>query len=163
MAYEAARILHHLGCDVRVYDPTGLPMKDESSTTHPKVQELRELTTWSQAHFWCSPEQHGNITAVMKNQSELFGWSSSAGDWKAECSSPPQSTGSHSRSARFGLHRARRLHSHRLTAARSHSTRSIRSEFSDDGCAWSLCRTRWVGLRELEAAHFRSVVDLSRC
>lgn len=72
MAFEASRILHHLGCDVRVFDPSGLPMKDEASTMHPKVQELRDLTTWSQAHFWCSPEQHGNITAVMKNQSECL-------------------------------------------------------------------------------------------
>lgn len=45
-------------------------MKDEVSETHDKVRELRELTEWSQAQFWSSPEQHGTITAVMKNQSE---------------------------------------------------------------------------------------------
>jgi arsenic resistance protein ArsH len=70
MAYEAARILHHMGCEVRVFDPSGLPVKDEVNVNHPKVQELRQLSNWSEAQFWSSPEQHGNITAVMKNQSE---------------------------------------------------------------------------------------------
>lgn len=70
MAFEASRILHRLGCDVRLYDPRSLPIKDESSVDDPKVQELRMLSEWSDAHFWCSPEQHGNLTAVFKNQSE---------------------------------------------------------------------------------------------
>lgn len=70
MAYEAARILHHMGCEVRVFDPSGLPVKDEANVNHPKVQELRQLSNWSEAQFWSCPEQHGNITAVMKNQSE---------------------------------------------------------------------------------------------
>ncbi|GHJ83686.1 hypothetical protein NliqN6_0088 [Naganishia liquefaciens] len=68
MAFEAARILDRIGCDVKVYDPQGLPVKDDIQHNHPKVQELRDLSTWSEAQFWCSPEQHGNITAVMKNQ-----------------------------------------------------------------------------------------------
>lgn len=69
MAYEAARILLNLGADVRVFDPAGLPMKDGSSEKHAKVLELRALSDWSDGHFWCSPEQHGTITAVFKNQS----------------------------------------------------------------------------------------------
>lgn len=72
MAFEAARILHRLGCDVRIYDPQGLPVKDEDSVNHAKVQELRSLSEWSDSHFWCSPEQHGNLTAVFKNQSEFL-------------------------------------------------------------------------------------------
>jgi len=68
MALEASRILHHLGCDVRVFDPAGLPVKDDVQHQHDKVQELRNLSEWSDAQFWSSPEQHGNITAVMKNQ-----------------------------------------------------------------------------------------------
>ncbi|KAG0244940.1 hypothetical protein BGW41_005539 [Actinomortierella wolfii] len=68
LAYEFARILDHVGADVRVFDPTGLPMKDGVSENHPKVQELRELSSWSHAQVWVSPEQHGNITAVFKNQ-----------------------------------------------------------------------------------------------
>jgi hypothetical protein len=70
MALEAARLLERMNCDVRVYDPQGLPVKDEVSVGDRKVQELRSLSEWSEAQFWCSPEQHGNITAVMKNQSK---------------------------------------------------------------------------------------------
>ncbi len=36
--------------------------------THPKVVELRALSLWSEGQVWCSPERHGAITAVMKNQ-----------------------------------------------------------------------------------------------
>ncbi|EUC41378.1 hypothetical protein COCMIDRAFT_106311 [Bipolaris oryzae ATCC 44560] len=68
LAYEASRILFRLGCDVRVFDPTGLPVKDDVQHSHEKVQELRELSKWSDGHVWVSPEQHGNLTAVFKNQ-----------------------------------------------------------------------------------------------
>ncbi|KAL3422258.1 arsenic resistance protein [Phlyctema vagabunda] len=68
MAYEAARILHRLGCDVRVFDPSSLPIRDSVENTHPVVQELRSLSIWSDGHVWVSPEQHGNLTAVFKNQ-----------------------------------------------------------------------------------------------
>ncbi|KAI9892621.1 MAG: hypothetical protein M1814_001314 [Vezdaea aestivalis] len=68
MAYEASRILYRLGCDVRVFNPSELPIRDSVDTSHPSVQELRELSLWSDGHIWCSPEQHGNLTAVFKNQ-----------------------------------------------------------------------------------------------
>lgn len=68
MAYEASRILHRLGADVRVFDPRGLPVKDDVQHDHEKVQELRNLSRWSDGHVWVSPEQHGNLTAVFKNQ-----------------------------------------------------------------------------------------------
>lgn len=68
LSFEASRILFRLGCDVRMYDPKGLPVKDDEQHSHPKVQELRELSKWSDGHVWISPEQHGNITAVFKNQ-----------------------------------------------------------------------------------------------
>jgi arsenic resistance protein ArsH len=68
LAYEASRILFRLGCDVRIYDPSGLPMKDDVQHDHAKVQELRELSKWSDGHIWISPEQHGILTAVFKNQ-----------------------------------------------------------------------------------------------
>lgn len=61
VAFEAARILFRLGCDVRVFDPTGLPVKNDVDQNHPKVQELRDLSTWSDGHVWVSPEQHGNL------------------------------------------------------------------------------------------------------
>ncbi|KAF5965714.1 arsenic resistance [Fusarium coicis] len=68
LAFEASRILHRLGCDVRVYDPAGLPQKDDVQHNHPKVQELRELSKWSDGHVWISPEQHGNLTGIFKQQ-----------------------------------------------------------------------------------------------
>ncbi|KAJ5797117.1 uncharacterized protein N7518_005657 [Penicillium psychrosexuale] len=68
VALEASRILFRLGCDVRVFNPEGLPVKNDSDIGHSKVQELRELSLWSDGHVWVSPEQHGNLTAVFKNQ-----------------------------------------------------------------------------------------------
>jgi arsenic resistance protein ArsH len=67
-AFEAARILIKLGADVRVYNPSGLPLKDDTSDKHEKVQELRALSEWSDAHVWSCPEQHGAITGVFKTQ-----------------------------------------------------------------------------------------------
>lgn len=64
VALEASRILFRLGCDVRVFDPEGLPMKNETDVSHPKVQELRELSLWSDGHVWVSPEQHGNLVST---------------------------------------------------------------------------------------------------
>ncbi|KFY45042.1 hypothetical protein V494_01171 [Pseudogymnoascus sp. VKM F-4513 (FW-928)] len=68
LAFEASRILFRLGCDVRVFDPTDLPVKDDVQQNHHKVQELRDLSRWSDGHVWISAEQHGNLTAVFKNQ-----------------------------------------------------------------------------------------------
>jgi arsenic resistance protein ArsH len=63
VAFEASRILFRLGCDVRVFDPEGLPVKNDTDHGNPKVQELRELSTWSDGHIWVSPEQHGNLVS----------------------------------------------------------------------------------------------------
>jgi arsenic resistance protein ArsH len=68
LTYEAARILEHFGAEVRIFDPTELPMAGSVPETHPKVVELRALSLWSEGQVWCSPERHGAITAVMKNQ-----------------------------------------------------------------------------------------------
>ncbi|TIP84688.1 MAG: arsenical resistance protein ArsH, partial [Mesorhizobium sp.] len=38
---EAARILRRLGAEVRIYNPSGLPLPDSTSADHAKVQELR--------------------------------------------------------------------------------------------------------------------------
>ncbi len=65
---EAARILAHFGAEVRIFDPTDLPMAGSVAEDHPKVEELRALSLWSEGQVWCSPERHGAITAVMKNQ-----------------------------------------------------------------------------------------------
>ncbi|RFU32805.1 hypothetical protein B7463_g3580, partial [Scytalidium lignicola] len=66
-AFEASRILFRLGCDVRVFNPAGLPVKDDIQHSHPKVQELRELSKWSDGHLWISPEQHGNLVSRLYN------------------------------------------------------------------------------------------------
>lgn len=68
VALEACRILFRLGCDVRIFDPEGLPVKNDSDTDHPKVQELRELSVWSDGHVWVSPEQHGNLVSDLSRQ-----------------------------------------------------------------------------------------------
>lgn len=65
---EAARILRRLGAEVRIYNPAGLPLPDSTSADHPKVKELRDLSMWSEAHVWCSPERHGSMSGVMKAQ-----------------------------------------------------------------------------------------------
>ena len=61
VAFEAARILFRLGCDVRVFNPEDLPVKNDTDQDHHKVQELRSLSAWSEGHVWISPEQHGNL------------------------------------------------------------------------------------------------------
>lgn len=68
LAYEFARLLEMLGCDVRVYNPRGLPVRDPDLEEHVKVQEIRALTLWSDGHVWVSPEMHGSTTGVFKNQ-----------------------------------------------------------------------------------------------
>jgi len=68
LAYEFARLLETLDCDVRVYNAHGLPVRDPSLENEDKVRELRSLTLWSDGHMWVSPEMHGQITGVFKNQ-----------------------------------------------------------------------------------------------
>lgn len=65
---EAQRILHHLGAQTRLFHPHGLPLPDDASPDHPKVQELRELVQWSEGMVWSSPERHGAMTGIMKAQ-----------------------------------------------------------------------------------------------
>jgi arsenic resistance protein ArsH len=69
LAEEAGRILTHMGAEVKFFNPEGLPVFDNNkSVDHPKVQELRNLSVWSEGQVWSSPELHGNISGVMKNQ-----------------------------------------------------------------------------------------------
>ena len=68
LAHEAARLLDYFGCEVRIYDPEGLPLPDAEPSTHPKVQELRELSKWSEGQVWVSPERHGAMSGIMKAQ-----------------------------------------------------------------------------------------------
>jgi arsenic resistance protein ArsH len=68
LTLEAERILRHFGAETRVFDPHGLPIVDSVPADHPKVVELRALSEWSEGQVWCSPERHGTLTAVFKNQ-----------------------------------------------------------------------------------------------
>ncbi len=68
LTFEAARLLQAMGCETRIFDPTGLPLPDGAPDTHPKVQELRELAAWSEGMVWTSPERHGAMTGILKAQ-----------------------------------------------------------------------------------------------
>ena len=69
LAEEAARILEHMGAEVKFFNPDGLPIYDYNrSVDHPKVKELRELSLWSEGQVWSSPELHGNMSGLMKTQ-----------------------------------------------------------------------------------------------
>lgn len=65
---EADRLLRAFGAETRIYDPRGLPQPDGADPSHPKVQELREASLWSEGHVWCSPERHGAMTGIFKSQ-----------------------------------------------------------------------------------------------
>ncbi|RYZ93420.1 MAG: arsenical resistance protein ArsH, partial [Proteobacteria bacterium] len=68
LAAECGRILELMGAEVRFFDTKDLPLFDQESIDHPKVKELRELSIWSEGQAWVSPEMHGNISGIMKNQ-----------------------------------------------------------------------------------------------
>jgi arsenical resistance protein ArsH len=68
LTLEAAWLLEVFGAETRIFDPSGLPLPDDAPDAHPRVQELRELSAWSEAQVWCSPERHGAMTGVMKAQ-----------------------------------------------------------------------------------------------
>jgi len=68
MADLCEKILTEFGAEVRRYHPHDLPVFDRKSFDHPEVLKIRELSNWSEAHVWISPEQHGAMTAAFKNQ-----------------------------------------------------------------------------------------------
>lgn len=68
LAEEAARILEGIGAEIRWFHPHDLPVKSPVHEDHPKVRELRELSMWSEGQVWSTPEMHGAVTGVFKNQ-----------------------------------------------------------------------------------------------
>jgi arsenic resistance protein ArsH len=69
LAEEAGRALEYMGAEVKIFNPDGLPLFDsDRSVDHPKVQELRDLSLWSEGQVWSSPELHGNMSGLMKTQ-----------------------------------------------------------------------------------------------
>jgi arsenic resistance protein ArsH len=75
---ECVRLLHAMGSEARVFNPSGLPLADDAPDDHPKVLELRELAAWSEGMVWCSPERHGAMTGIMKTQIDWIPLSSGA-------------------------------------------------------------------------------------
>ncbi|MCJ8314635.1 MAG: arsenical resistance protein ArsH [Saccharospirillaceae bacterium] len=65
---ESAKILELFGAEVKIFNPSGLPLPDDCDADHIKVQELRDMVTWSEGMIWCSPERHGSMTGIMKAQ-----------------------------------------------------------------------------------------------
>ncbi|MBE9111219.1 arsenical resistance protein ArsH [Nodosilinea sp. LEGE 07298] len=68
LAEEAARIIEGFGAETRFFHPHDLPLHGSVSDSHPKVQELRDLVTWSEGQVWSSPEMHGNVSGLLKHQ-----------------------------------------------------------------------------------------------
>lgn len=67
-AEEAGRLLEKMGAEVKIFNPSGLPLPDDAPETDPKVLELRELVRWCDGMIWSSPERHGAMSSVMKAQ-----------------------------------------------------------------------------------------------
>jgi len=74
MSGEAKRILETFGAEVKVFDPKDLPLfsadidPNSDLEEYASVIELRQLCSWSDAQVWISPEIHGNMSSVFKNQ-----------------------------------------------------------------------------------------------
>lgn len=68
LTFEAARLLEAMGAETKIFDPSGLPLPDDSNEDAPKVQELRSLVAWSEGQVWCSPERHGAMSGIIKAQ-----------------------------------------------------------------------------------------------
>jgi len=68
LALEAERLLQQLGAETRVFHPHDLPILDSVGADHAEVQRLRAWSQWSEGQVWVSPERHGTLSAVFKNQ-----------------------------------------------------------------------------------------------
>ncbi|WP_181943808.1 NADPH-dependent FMN reductase, partial [Klebsiella pneumoniae] len=51
-AEEAGRLLAKMGAEVKIFNPSGLPLPDDAPESHPKVLELRELVRWCDGMVW---------------------------------------------------------------------------------------------------------------
>ncbi len=68
LAMEAERLLRQFGAETRVFHAHDLPILDSVGADHPEVQRLRAWSQWSEGQVWVSPERHGTLSAVFKNQ-----------------------------------------------------------------------------------------------
>lgn len=67
LAQGAARLLEYFGCEVRIFNPEGLPLPDAAPASHPKFRSCANGRHGLKA-VWVSPERHGAITGIMKAQ-----------------------------------------------------------------------------------------------
>lgn len=56
LTQEAERLLNHFGAETRIFDPQRLPFSDGAEASHPKVQELPELSLWAEGQVWTSAD-----------------------------------------------------------------------------------------------------------
>jgi arsenical resistance protein ArsH len=68
LSEEAGRLLNAMGAETRFFNPSGLPLPDDSPETHPKVRELRGLAQWCEGMVWSTPECHGAMSGIIKAQ-----------------------------------------------------------------------------------------------
>lgn len=68
LADEVVELLTLAGAEARLFDAQDLPLFDGRQTDHPKVEQLRAWSAWSEGQVWISPEIHGNVSGVFKNQ-----------------------------------------------------------------------------------------------
>lgn len=75
LAEEAARVIKQFGAEVEFFHSQDLPLADISLTQNPDesllpepVKRLRKLVNWCEAMVWVSPEVHGNLSSIIKNQ-----------------------------------------------------------------------------------------------
>lgn len=54
------------GAECKIYNPSGLPLPNDTPDNHPKVAELRDSMAWCDGLVWCSPERDGAMTGIMK-------------------------------------------------------------------------------------------------
>lgn len=154
LAYEAARILFRLGCDVRIYDPAGLPQKDDVQHCHPKVKELRELSKWSDGHVWVSPEQHGNLVGPLSCDKCVQNHESNRRRHR-RASSSSRLTGSHYPPAQCVLLKEEPWQLPKSAEDHSLSMLSTRFGYSDGGCACLPFPTRARCQRHTRSSHLR--------
>ena len=68
LAETSKEILESFGAEVRIYDPRPLPIYDQDLQDDPAVVSYLEQVDWAEGFVWISPELHGNMAGVMKNQ-----------------------------------------------------------------------------------------------
>jgi arsenical resistance protein ArsH len=62
-AEEAGRLLAKMGAEVKIFNPSGLPLPDDAPESHPKGGlNSRELARWCDGMVWSSPERHGAMS-----------------------------------------------------------------------------------------------------